>query len=408
MNLQLIIGYYFTGLNVKMNVLRVISSVNKANGGPINGLLNSSNELIKRGWEVEVLSLDDPSLPHTKNFPMALNTYKSSYGPLKYSKEFREWLVSNVTRFDVVIIHGIWQYHSYCTAQVCKELNVPYVLFTHGMLDPWFTKTNIVGRLKKTIYWKLFEKHTVNNASRVLFTSQEELRLARQPFAPYSPVEQVIAYGSPLPLVKEDCSKKAFFNLFPNLDGQPFLLFLSRIHEKKGIDILIEAMGELRQKHPGMRLAIAGPDHNNLKQKLHKRAVLLGIDDQISWLGMLDGDVKWGAFYACEAFVLPSHQENFGIVVAEALSTGTPVLITNKVNIWREIESAGAGLVENDDVEGITKLLNQCFTLTPDEKRDMADKAKNCYQNNFSIESAVTDLEIVLLDVISSANANES
>jgi glycosyltransferase involved in cell wall biosynthesis len=391
-----------------MNVLRVISSVDKTNGGPINGLLNSSSVMIKRGWKVEVLSLDDPNLTHTKNFYPELTTFNSSFGPLKYSKGFKKWLLNNVTKFDAVIIHGIWQYHSYCTARVCKELNVPYVLFTHGMLDPWFTKRSIVGRLKKTIYWKLFEQYTVNNASQVLFTSQEELRLARQPFTPYSPAEKVVAYGSPLPSVKEDSSKKAFFNLFPNLEAQPFLLFLSRIHEKKGIDILIEAMGELRQKHPGMRLAIAGPDHHNLKQKLHKRAILLGIDDQISWLGMLDGDVKWGAFYACEAFVLPSHQENFGIVVAEALSTGTPVLITNKVNIWREIEAAKAGLVENDDVEGITNLLNRWLTLTSDEKLDMAGKAKICYQNNFSIESAVTDLESVLLDVINTANANES
>jgi glycosyltransferase involved in cell wall biosynthesis len=391
-----------------LKILRVISSINTENGGPINGLVNSSDILVKKGHCVDVLSLDDPQADYVKGFKFPVTCFKGSLGVLQYNKDFQFWLHENVTNFDVVIIHGIWQYHSYCTARVCKELNVPYVLFTHGMLDPWFTKRSIVGRLKKDVYWKLFEKHTVNNASRVLFTSQEELLLARQPFAPYSPAEQVIAYGSPLPLVSKDDSKNAFFNLFPSLEGKPFLLFLSRIHEKKGIDILIEAMGELRQKHPGMRLAIAGPDHHNLKQKLHKRAILLGIDDQVSWLGMLDGDVKWGAFYACEAFVLPSHQENFGIVVAEALSTGTPVLITNKVNIWREIEAAKAGLVENDDVEGITNLLNRWLTLTSDEKLDMAGKAKICYQNNFSIESAVTDLESVLLDVINTANANES
>jgi glycosyltransferase involved in cell wall biosynthesis len=123
---------------------------------------------------------------------------------------------------------------------------------------------------------------------------------------------------------------------------------------------------------------------------------------------MLTGDIKWGAYQVADCFILPSHQENFGIVVAEALSTGTPVLITNKVNIWREIDAAKAGIVDNDDVEGITKLLNHWFKLTAEEKRDMANKAKICYQNNFSIESAVTELERVLLDVISTVNANES
>ena len=124
------------------------------------------------------------------------------------------------------------------------------------------------------------------------------------------------------------------------------------------------------------------------------------LSDRVVWLGMLKGDVKWGAYQAADVFVLPSHQENFGIVVAEALSTATPVLITNKVNIWREIDAAGAGFVENDDVVGIEALLNQWLAMTDEDKQTMSNNAKVCYENNFSTESAVKDLEQVLAGVV--------
>ncbi|MDO6712879.1 glycosyltransferase [Aliiglaciecola sp. 2_MG-2023] len=390
-----------------MKILRIISSTNPINGGPINGLLNSSAELVARGHEVTVLSLDDPFDRHVASFPFRLITYKSSLGALKYSSQLKLWLQENVTNFDVVVIHGIWQYHSYAAAKACIKHNVPYVLFTHGMLDPWFTENNLLGRLKKTLYWKLFERHSINNAAQVLFTSKEELRLAREPFSPYSPNEKVVAYGSPVPLVNEEKAKKVFFDSFPHLNNKPFILFLSRIHEKKGIDLLIEAMGELNDKYPQMQLAIAGPDHNKLQPQLQDRATSLNIQKRISWLGMLDADIKWGAFYACEAFVLPSHQENFGIVVSEALSTGTPVLITNKVNIWTEVVDAKAGFADADSVSGVRSTLNSWWSLDSDNKLEMKQNALNCYKQNFSMKAAVDDLERVLISTAELATQNE-
>ncbi|GAC16448.1 glycosyltransferase [Aliiglaciecola lipolytica] len=391
-----------------MKILRVISSVDKTNGGPINGLLNSSKELVARGHEVTVLSLDDPLDNHVATFPFPLVTFKSRLGALKYSSQFSLWLEQNVSNFDVVIIHGIWQFHSYAAAKACVKQNVPYVLFTHGMLDPWFTETNLLGRVKKTIYWKLFERHAINNAAQVLFTSKEELRLARKPFSPYSPNEKVVAYGSPIPNTNEANAKHAFFAKFPNLQDKLFLLFLSRIHEKKGIDLLIEAMGEFNDKYPDMQLAIAGPDHNKLQPKLQERAKALNIEDRISWLGMLDAEIKWGAFYACDAFVLPSHQENFGIVVSEALSTGTPVLITKKVNIWTEVVDANAGFAEADSVTGVKSVLNSWLSLDPEGCLQMKQNALDCYKRNFSMEAAVDDLERVLLFTANLTTQNEA
>jgi glycosyltransferase involved in cell wall biosynthesis len=383
-----------------MKILRVISSVNPAAGGPINGLVNSSNELSSLGHKIEVLALDDPQESWVQDFQYPLVSFKSQLGTYSYSNAFYKWLEANVTTYDVVIIHGLWQFHSYTVAKVCKNHNVPYVIFTHGMLDPWFNIDNKLKTLKKRVYWQLFERYAINNADAVLFTSEEEKSLARIPFAPYYPKERVVAYGSPLPDINVDEVKLSFNKLYPDLNNKKIALFLSRIHVKKGIDVLIDALGEIKNLPDDFVLAIAGPDSNGLQAKLTKQIEQLGLTERVVWLGMLQGDVKWGAYHAAECFILPSHQENFGIVVAEALSTATPVLITNKVNIWREIESEQAGFVANDDIAGIKSLLQQWFELTTEDMKEMSENASLCYQNNFSIEAAASDLENVLLEVI--------
>jgi glycosyltransferase involved in cell wall biosynthesis len=120
---------------------------------------------------------------------------------------------------------------------------------------------------------------------------------------------------------------------------------------------------------------------------------------------MLSGDLKWGAFREAEVFVLPSHQENFGIAVVEALACGTPVLISRPVNIWREIESSGAGLVDSDTVEGCTRLLEQWLNLGDQAKMEMAARAVESFKQNFEI----TQTAVSLIDTIRSfdSQANE-
>jgi glycosyltransferase involved in cell wall biosynthesis len=383
-----------------VKILRVISSVDPAAGGPINGLVNSSRGLVKLGHEVNVISLDDPLSSWVEAFEFPLVSYSSSLGVYCYSKNFEKWLVGNVDNYDAVIIHGLWQFHSYAAAKACKLHNVPFLVFTHGMLDPWFNKNNYLKTFKKKVYWWLFERYAINNSNAVLFTSEEEKTLARESFSPYSPSEKVVAYGSPLPDVNLELARDAFLLMNTELKNKKFALYLSRIHEKKGIDLLIDALGKIKNLPNDFVLAIAGPDSKGLKAKLAAQIKKQGLSDRVVWLGMLSGDVKWGAYHAADVFVLPSHQENFGIVVAEALSTATPVLITNKVNIWREINEAGAGLVENDDVAGIERLISRWLALTSLEKTEMSGRAKVCYEANFSIESAVGDLENVLCSVV--------
>jgi glycosyltransferase involved in cell wall biosynthesis len=181
------------------------------------------------------------------------------------------------------------------------------------------------------------------------------------------------------------------------------MLFLSRIHEKKGCDLLVEAFARVARSDPSLCLVIAGPDQTGWVAKLKDRAERLGIADRITWPGMLQGDLKWGAFYAAEVFCLPSHQENFGIVVAEALACGKPVLVSNKVNIWREIETDGAGLVNDDTLEGTVKGLQQWLALTPEAKQKMQKSARRSFVARFRIDRVAESLINILQEHVAAS-----
>src|SRR5439155_16750291 len=166
--------------------------------------------------------------------------------------------------------------------------------------------------------------------------------------------------------------REAFLKAFPHLRDKRILLFLGRLHEKKGCDLLLQAFADLagssKQVPAELHLVMAGPAKDEYGEFLKNLAVKLRIDSRVTWTNMLAGDLKWGAFHSAEAFILPSHQENFGIAVAEALACGLPVLISNRVNIWREIRLHGAGFVEGDDLKGTQRLLKSWVALDEDTK----------------------------------------
>jgi len=219
-----------------MKILRVISTVNPAAGGPINGLINSTKGLEEMGHEITVLSLDDPDSSWVQSFDLNLVCFKPLLKGYSLSFRFKEWLNREVSNYDAVIIHGLWQYHSFTASKICTNKKVPYLLFTHGMLDPWFNKNQLLKTIKKTLYWKLFESQVINGAHSVLFTSNIEKEQARLSFKPYNANEQVVAYGCSSHH-DNGANKNVFYREFPELLDKKFGLFLSRIHPKKGIDI---------------------------------------------------------------------------------------------------------------------------------------------------------------------------
>jgi glycosyltransferase involved in cell wall biosynthesis len=137
---------------------------------------------------------------------------------------------------------------------------------------------------------------------------------------------------------------------------------------------------------------MAGPHDHRYAQRMRSLAATLGIQERLTWTGMLSGDLKWGAFHAADAFILPSHQENFGIAVAEALACGVPVLISNQVNIWREILQAGAGFVDTDDVAGTRRLIERWLDASPDAWQRMRLAATTCFSKRFLIDRTAESL----------------
>ena len=297
------------------------------------------------------------------------------------------WLKANAGRFDAVIVEGIWQYHSYAAWRALAGTSTPYFVFTHGMLDPWFKKRYPLKHFKKWMYWPWADYRVLRDARAVIFTSAEERLLARESFWLYRAKEETVSLGTDEPPPNSWNLAERFIDSWPETSAKRIILFLGRIHETKGLHLLMHAFEKIHEEDERLHIVVAGPDQTGLLSLLKESAEDLGITKHVTWTGMLKGDLKWGAYYASEVFCLPSHHENFGIVVSEALSCGKPALLSNKVNIWREIEQNNAGFVDDDTVEGVVRNLRRWLAMDEDNYARMCQSARKCFTSRFHISA---------------------
>jgi glycosyltransferase involved in cell wall biosynthesis len=371
--------------------------VNPTGGGPAEGVLQSSLAMVAMGHQVELVTFDDPAAGYLAGYPLKVHALGPTAGKYAYNPRLTPWLKQHARGYDAVIVNGLWMYHGFGTWRALHGSGVPYFVFTHGMLDPWFKKAYPLKHLRKWLMWPWGDYRVLRDARAVLFTCEEEKLLARQSFWLYRANEEVVSFGTRTPPADPDGRlREAFLSAHPGLRGKRVLLYLSRIHEKKGCDLLVEAFAKVASQDPSLHLVMAGPDHSDLTPKLQAIATQRGVADRILWPGMLQGDVKWGAFHAAEAYLLPSHQENFGIAVAEALGTGRPVLISDKVNIWREIAGARAGMVEPDTQEGTDRALRAWLALSDVERVEMGRRATALFEERFTVEAMARSVQSVV------------
>jgi glycosyltransferase involved in cell wall biosynthesis len=372
-----------------MRLLHVVHTLNPERGGPSESVRMFVLAHQRAGNQVEVATLDAPGSGYEKlaNCPVhPCGPGLTGYG---YAPRLEHWLRANFTRFDGVIVNGVWQFHGVAARRVLAGRK-PYVVFAHGMLDPYFMRRYPLKHLKKLAYWMMSERRNLERAQAVCFTSEEERRTAARgfPFRRFRGV--VVPYGTLGPEGDPAALKAAFLGRFPPVDGRPYLLFLGRIHPKKGCDLLIEAFAQAGAGD--LSLVMAGPDQTGMRAELEALAERLGVADRIRWTGMLSGDAKWGAFYGAEAFILPSHQENFGIAVADALACGTIPLISDKVNIAPDVIADGAGLVEADTLDGTRRLIERLAAMEPAERAAMRKRGLACYARRYALANAATEL----------------
>lgn len=377
-----------------MQILHIIETLSPEAGGPSQAvrMILSYRDV---GYHGEVVTLDDPSAPflQTLGFPVhPLGPTTSSYA---YSPKLIPWIEQNYRRFDGVVVHGLWRYCGKAARQSLKG-KLPYMVFPHGMLDPYFKHAYYLKHLKKWLYWAPVEYRVLRDAYRVLFTSTTERDLAEKTFWLHRWTPHVVPYGvSGPPATAPELLAESFLEGSPQLRGRRFLLFLGRIHRKKGCDLLMEAFGKASRKDPELHLVMAGPDQQGWSKDLIQMATAAGVQDRVHWPGMLTGDAKWGAFYRCEAFILPSHQENFGIAVAEAMSCGKAVLLSDKVNIAADIAHDGAGLMEPDTAQGTLNLLDRWIATPQEVRRAMEQRATQCFRQRYDMrETAKTILQL--------------
>jgi glycosyltransferase involved in cell wall biosynthesis len=384
-----------------MRHLHVISSLNPVGGGPAEGVRRLTEASLAQGHEVEIATLDPPDAQPIAGSPYEVHQLgPARLGNYAYAAQLLPWLRRHAAGYEAVVVHGLWQYHGLAVRQALHGTDTPYFVFPHGMLDPWFRRAHPLKHVKKLLYWPWAEHRVLRDARAVLFTCEEERLLARQSFPLYRVNEVVSPFGSAQPTGDPRQQRAAFLAAWPELADRRILLFLGRIHPKKGCDLLIEAFAQVAAHHPDLQLVFAGPD-SGWRAELQRRAAALGIAQRLTWTGMLGGELKWGALHAAEAFVLPSHQENFGIAVTEALSCGVPVLISRQVNIWREIETAGAGLVAADTVPGTLELLDRWLGCDTTAKQAMAQRGIQLFQRSFHIDAAARHLTQVLQSSVS-------
>lgn len=393
-------------------------------GGPCQGIRNSIAEMQMQNIHNEVVCLDPLGAPFLSQENFVIHCLGPGIGPANYSAKLVPWLLENLERFDAVIVHGIWLYHSYAVRKSISIYKKKYLfssnsrtktpklfVMPHGMLDPYFQKASSrkFKAIRNWLYWKFIERKVINEADGILFTCNEELSLARLTFYPYTPKKEInVGYGIIAPPPPKLSMLTAFLKKCPEVIQRSYILFLSRVHEKKGVELLIiaytklvrkamaQVAGEGREREALFAklpvLVIAGPGLETSYGR-HVRQLARKLSEAtIAFPGMLTGDAKWGAFHNCEAFILPSHQENFGISVVEALACSKPVLISNQVNIWREIEAAGGGIVAEDNLLGTQRLLDGWCDLTKHEKRVMGTRARIAYDKHFAMKQVMNKM----------------
>jgi glycosyltransferase involved in cell wall biosynthesis len=266
------------------------------------------------------------------------------------------------------------------------------------MLDPYIRNRH---RGRKRLMEALFQNDALRQAAAIHYTSEVERDISR-PFDGGAPAH-IVPLGVKLDGFDALPPAEGFHARFPETRGRRILLFLSRLHFKKGLDLLIPAFAQLAAQDASVHLVIAGPDDGMLGQ-CQAWARRDGVPERVTFTGMLQGEDKLAAFAAASAFVLPSYSENFGIAVVEAMAAGLPVVISDQVNIWREVQAGGGALVVRCDEQKLTMAL---AAVLRDRAlaADMARKARATVQRLYRWESVAVALEAMYAQVVTQRNA---
>jgi glycosyltransferase involved in cell wall biosynthesis len=341
-----------------MKLLHYFPITRLTEGGTVRAAIDFCSVLALRGHDVTWLTSDDTDTPDAwKNGEANCPTIRQ-LGPItKAGQQLSSEQVALATEVakdaDVTHIHAMWIPSNPQMAKACDSVGTPWVLSTHGMLDDWCMQQRT---LKKRFYLSTAGRILLRGATTFLTTAEEERRQSSR-WLKHNNIA-VIPYIVDLEPYKDVPSPQEALDVYGQSD-EPTILFLSRVHEKKSIETLIDATAILKQRNTPIRVLIAGTGEESYVRSLQKRAESADVSDSVTFLGMVVGDLKLSLYAMADVFALPTQQENFGIVYPEAMLCETPVIGTKGTDIWRELEKGGAIIADRtptafaDAIEGL-------------------------------------------------------
>ncbi len=382
-------------MNPYLKVLHVVPALAPCYGGPSKVVLDTCRALRSEGVNAEIATTNangDTNSPLPLESPTFLKTVPVHFFErqqpwrYKFSWPMTQWLKKNVANYDLLHIHAIFSYSTTAAAFYARNFRVPYIIYPHGMLAPWPLRKS---RIRKKLYLKALEQRTIDEASAIHFTAEDELSM--------SPVLGKSRFV--LPCIFELDQKPGARSNGNQRGTKTNVLFLSRIDPKKGIETLIAALKKLADQGQEFIFTLAGSGDQAYEDKVAAMIRNAGLLSRTVIKGFVTGEEKASAFKEADIFVLPSHQENFGLAVMEAMAFGLPVIISNEVNIHNEIAKAKAGLVvaaETDELfTAILELLEK-----PQLRTEMGERARRFVELNHSPASTAREMTRVYRDII--------
>jgi glycosyltransferase involved in cell wall biosynthesis len=369
-----------------MKILHVIADMAPRSGGPSKACWDMAMAVAQLGHQVSIYTTnqDGPGiLPVPTDRPVWREGVEVRYFPIQPPRFWgASWPLARSLRqaikgVDLVHVHNLYLFHDLVSMRYCRIYGVPYLIQPHGTLDPFIYRRH---RARKRFMEWGFQNRDIREAAAILFTTAEEQELAA-PFTFGTP-GVVVPLGINLDEFAVLPEPGSFRRRYPEIGDKQIILFFGRISFKKGLDILAKAFGAVAPRREDVHLVIAGPDNEGWGAQVRTWFSKEGVLDRTTFTGMLLGADKLAVLRDASIFVLSSYSENFGLAVIEAMAAGLPVIISDKVNIWREVQEGEAGRVVPCEsgalAERILELLDN-----PELAKQMGQQGRSLVQEQF-------------------------
>jgi glycosyltransferase involved in cell wall biosynthesis len=300
-------------------------------------------------------------------------------------------LKEHVRRADIVHIHGLWQAHTALTVSLCRRLGRPYVISAHGMLEPWALSQ---GRVKKRVYYTLLESRHLRHASCLRALTEAEVEDYRR--LGLTNECAIVPNGIDVP---EACDAAQFLDAYPELRQKRIVLFLGRIHPKKGLDILFQCWNRIAVQHPEAHLVVAGPDEAGLCGQLLAGLTGSSARQRVLFPGVLRGQLKSSALAAADVFVLPSYSEGFSVAILEAMAAGRPVLISGACH-FPEVAKSRCGWEIKPTADELEMALKESLSAAAESLRAMGEAGRRLVAERYSWDAVASRAASMLNDCL--------